>query len=86
MPLCAVIDHQDKLPSLQDQECITLPALRMLYSPGLRMLYCRCPCGAGGKGGRTGVNDGPQITTNMGIKDEAFIGAVFVAFIAVKLK
>ena len=26
--------------------------------------------GAGGKGGRTGVNDGPQTTTNTGIKDK----------------
>ena len=26
--------------------------------------------GAGGKGGRTGVNDGPQTTTNKGIKVE----------------
>ena len=64
MPLCVVLGHQDELPSLQDQECITLP--------GRRMLYCRCPCGAGGKGGRTGVIDGPQITTNTGIKDKAF--------------
>ena len=38
------------------------------------------------KVGGTGVIDGPQITTNTGIKDKHFIGAAFVAFIAVKLK
>ena len=58
----------------------------MLVVDASHIVVCRCPCGAGGKGGRTGVIDGPQITTNTGIKDEHLLGAAFIAFIAVKLK
>ena len=55
-----------------------------MYINLLLLLFVGALEGVGGKGGRTGVNDGPQTTTNTGIKVEHLLGAAFIAFIAVK--
>ena len=86
MPLCAVIDHQDKLPILQDQNASLSWARKRFTLLASECFTVVARAGQEAKVEGLGVIDGPQITTNTGIKDKAFIGAAFVVFIAVKLK